>query len=149
MDTLCGGRINGRLCRKRQEKWKKIKENVFTQAADRGACCAQSGALCHYPPNGTAKTVLSFVYLSCILRVSLVEYKQKAAKYGCYGNGLAILRWGQYFFCVGGVYNYQNVCIYCMFIDKCAVFLNFYKQFVAYVNFKQYLCKRFQIQNIE
>ena len=57
-------------------------------AADGGVCCAQSGALRHYQPNGMAKTVLSFVYLSCILRISLVKYKQKAAEYGCYGDTL-------------------------------------------------------------
>ena len=44
--------------------------------------------MCQLFGKRTAKTALSFVYLSCILRVSLVEHKQKAAEYGCYGDTL-------------------------------------------------------------
>ena len=69
-------RQNGTQATGKKEKKKAI-------VADGGACYTQSGALRHYPPNGTAKTALSFVYLSYILRISLVVGQQKAAEYGC------------------------------------------------------------------
>ena len=69
-------RQNGTQATGKKEKKKAI-------AADGGACYTQSGALRHYPPNGTAKTALSFVYLSYILRISLVVGQQKTAEYGC------------------------------------------------------------------
>ncbi len=59
------------------------------------------------------------------------------------------IEWSALFF--GGVlgvmnkvYNYQNVCIYCILIDKCIYFLNLFAQFVVCVKLLSYLCNVFR-----
>ena len=68
-----------------------------------------------------------------ILRVSLVYPSCISRRIQTKGSRIRLLRkrLGKpavgtvFFLVVGRVYNYQNVCIYCMFIDKCAVFFEF------------------------